>query len=379
MLIIESQIAKQNSPELLRVLSESDLMTMETGTDEAAAAIFRSYGMPDMLIPTDHGGAGRSILDALPLLRLVGARYPSLSIMMTMHHHTVAAILHAGHGLQCRDKLLSNIVNNHSLVASAFAEARRGANILHSTVTCERRDKQYIIAGNKKPCTMALTSDIVVVGVTAKEANNPEFRGVAIIDRPATGLSAETFWPAEILQAAGSHKIVFDNVSIPMENVLINDGHSPHSKSAAQQVMYAELTALSIFQLMISASYLGMASRLAELCVRKQAGTVSERAGILSCLDSAAFALYNLGSELGEGEFSEFTLARCLIARRATCMHIEKAVTAAVKTLGGMTYLSSEETRYLTLATKCIEFHPPARELAETVIDGVYKELMNEV
>ena len=138
MLIDELEIASRVMPGLVKALSARDMMDLEASGGEVLARLFREQGEPAFLVPREMGGAGGSLLEMAQVLRVVGARCPSLSIMMTMHHHTVATFSRRGLSLPGGEAFLTRIAGARALVASAFAEGRPGADVLDSTVRCTR-------------------------------------------------------------------------------------------------------------------------------------------------------------------------------------------------------------------------------------------------
>src|SRR5262245_57154354 len=113
-------------------------MSLEKSGPEALAELFRTSGDPGFLVPTANGGTGASLLTLTKIIRLVAARCPSLSIMMTMHHSTVAPLARGLVPIPCVPEILTTVAAGHALVASAFAESRERADILDSTVECTK-------------------------------------------------------------------------------------------------------------------------------------------------------------------------------------------------------------------------------------------------
>ena len=377
MLIDETELASRAVPELLRELSASRVMDLEDSGGAALASLFRNHGKPAFLIPRELGGAGGSLVEMAQILRLVGARCPSLSIMMTMHHHSVAAFSRGEIAMPGRARLLQRVAGEGALVSSAFAEGRPGADILDSTVQCTRLDAEqgFRIVGSKKPCSMTHHADFAVVGVAVDLGDGETGRGIALVDRALAGIRTESFWRGELLAATDSHCVVFDGVIVPGDCVLAPREGGGRGIRERLAVAHAEIALSCLFQLMVSASYLGMASRLIEIALQRQAGTPGQRVEVLSRVEAAAMSVYHLAGMLAQGDFSGHLLARSILVAHNAGAQVEQAVAESARMLGGGGYLANREAQYLVLASRCFHFHPPSAAVREEIVDGCYTEL----
>jgi isobutylamine N-monooxygenase len=98
--------------------------------------LFRTHGGPALVVPTAFGGHGAGPLDAVRVMRALGAASPSLGAAVTMHHFTVGtlfALADTADRLTSRQvELLSRIAPEGLLAASGWAEGRTNQNILSS-------------------------------------------------------------------------------------------------------------------------------------------------------------------------------------------------------------------------------------------------------
>src|SRR4051812_44776024 len=119
MLIDELDVAARVAPGLVDALSSKAMMDLETAGPDVVAAAFREHGAPGFLIPCELGGRGGTLLDMAHVIRVVGARWPSLAIVMTMHHHLVAAFARGSVRLRACGAFVRRIAEERALVASA--------------------------------------------------------------------------------------------------------------------------------------------------------------------------------------------------------------------------------------------------------------------
>jgi alkylation response protein AidB-like acyl-CoA dehydrogenase len=118
------------------------------------------------------------------------------------------------------------------------------------------------------------------------------------------------------------------------------------------------------FELLVSASYLGAATNLAERVITRGRGSDQDRAGLAIELEAAAAALEQVASTAATADDNDALLARALYARFATERAIEHVAMSAAATLGGMSFIESPEIAYLLGVTRALAFHPPSRAAA---------------
>lgn len=323
-----------------------------------AIRVFRQCGGSGLVIPIEYGGAGATPLEAVRVQFAVGSRAPSLAIATTMHHFSVATIVEMvamkiGSGFEWM--LLEAIAKQKLLVASGFAEGRSGASIMSSFLHVERAKDGFVVSGSKKPCSLAHSMDLLTASmIVTGRGGEPEL-AVAIIPSTTPGIERRPFWTNAILAGAESDEVYLDNVAV--QEKLVSYLGSPGQLDALQSRGFLW------FELLISASYLGMAAGLAERVIAAGKGGPSERAqlgieiiGALSALEGIARAMAGESAEESRHE-----LARALFVRYTVQRAIENATALATELLGGMTFIRSSEPSYMSAAAHCLVFHPPGR------------------
>jgi len=118
------------------------------------------------------------------------------------------------------------------------------------------------------------------------------------------------------------------------------------------------------FELLVAASYLGVASALVETCLQRGRGTSTQRTDLATRTEGAALAIEAVAAALDAGERSNDVLARSLVARFTTGSIVSAVVADAVELLGGMAFITSGDVALLAAASHAIGFHPPSRAAA---------------
>lgn len=319
-------------------------------------ALYRELGGPALLIPKELGGGGASPLQALRIQRAIGSRSPSLAIAVTMHNFSVATLVEYSLYGDYTKEFMQNVSANQLLVASGFGEGHPNTSILVPSMKAEKVDSGYLVNGSKKPCSLTYSMHLLTasVGVADETARGGYKRGVAIIPADAEGMDRRPFWGNEVLAGAESDELLLENVFVPDELLFF-----PETQETIDVV---ETGGFLWFELLICASYIGMASALVERVLQNKRGNAIEQSSLGIELEGAMSGLEAVAHSMVTGIRNDDMLARCLFARFAAQQAIERASARSVELLGGMSFVKSPEVSYLYTASRALAFHPPSRE-----------------
>ena len=319
---------------------------------------FRELGGPALLVPAEYEGKGACLLDAVRIQRAVGSRSPSLAVATTMHHFSVASLVElttAGHGFEWA--MLTAIAENSWLLSSGFAEGKPGQHILTPTMRGVPADGGITVSGVKKPCSLTWSMNLMSASVAVADPGTGTDRlAVVLIPAGSPGIQRAPFWQTTALAAAESDQVTLTEVFVPEALIFYpQDGESMDPIQAR---------GFAWFELLISASYLGAATNLAERVIARGRGSDEDRASLAIELETMAAALEQVAAFAATADDNEALLARALYARFATERAIERVVMPAAAVLGGMSFIESPEIAYLLGATRALAFHPPSRAAA---------------
>jgi alkylation response protein AidB-like acyl-CoA dehydrogenase len=356
----ERETLERYLPGLDEYLSEIPLLELER-PGNGALAKFRELGGPALLVPAEYEGKGACLLDAVRIQRAVGSRSPSLAVATTMHHFSVASLVEltaAGNGFEWA--MLMAIAENSWLLSSGFAEGKPGQHILTPTMRGRLADGGITVSGVKKPCSLTWSMNLMSASVAVADPD-PNSTGtdrlaVVLIPADSAGIERTPFWQTTALAGAESDQVTLTEVFVPEALIFYpQDGESMDPIQARGFVW---------FELLVSASYLGAATNLAERVIARGRGTDEDRAGLAIELETMAAALEQLAAYAATADDNDALLARALYARFATERAIERVVMSAAAAAGGMSFIESPEIAYLLGATRALAFHPPSRAAA---------------
>jgi alkylation response protein AidB-like acyl-CoA dehydrogenase len=346
-----------------RSLTEISLLDLERPGNPGIRA-FRESGGAGLLIPTDYSGRGITPVEAVRVQRALATRSPSLAVATTMHQFSVVTLVEAfrsrgGPGML----LLEAIAKRGLLIASGFAEGRSGCGILAATMRAKRTPDGLVVNGSKKPCSLSGSMDLLTASVIVEgEAGKPDEFAILLIPAQSPGIERQPYWKSWILAGAESDEVVLTDVMVPID--LASFAGPERDRDTI------EIAAFIWFELLITASYLGMASGLAERVLTGNRANHSDRVRLAIELESAMAAIEGIAQLVAGGSIDQHVLARMLLVRYAVEGAIGRASNLAVELLGGIAFIRSPEIAYLLSASQALGFHPPSRtSMSQPIID----------
>ncbi|MDX3225012.1 acyl-CoA dehydrogenase family protein [Streptomyces sp. ME19-01-6] len=351
----ERRTLERYIPNLDKALSELPLQVLES-RESPAIGLFRDSAGPGLLVPTEFGGSAANAVDAVRVQRAIGARSPSLAVATTMHHFSMASIVSLGEDSTGFEwLLLEAVARDHRLVSSAFAEGRPGQPILSPSMQAKPVKDGYLVSGRKKPCSLARSMDLITAGIAVEGPDDTPVMAVALIPTESPGVSVKPFWNSWALAGAESEEVVIDEVFVHRDLVIettVGFGH---------QLDKLTLFSFLWFELLITASYLGAVSALAERVFASERTPKSEKVRLLCEVEGAALQLEGMARAQEATEHDTEAFARCLIARFAIQDALTRAASSCVELLGGVAFVSSPDVACLLASAHALALHPPNR------------------
>lgn len=319
-----------------------------------ALTIYREVRGPALLIPTEHGGLGATPLQAAQIHRALASRSPSLAAAITMHNFSVGTLVEYSFYGDYSSDFLKTISADQLLIASAFAEGRSGTSALVPTMRAEQVDGGYRVSGSKKPCSLSGSMHLLTASVAVSNGKQDGFRrAVAIIPADAEGIERKPFWNNWVLGGAESDELILRDVFVPDQFLFF-----PELQVDLDAV---ESASFLWFEILISASYLGIASAIAERVLRGGRGDPAGQAQLAIELEGGMTAVEGMAYLMMHGERTDATLAQCLLVRFAVQQAVMRAAALGAELLGGMAFVESSDISYLLAATRALAFHPPSQ------------------
>jgi isobutylamine N-monooxygenase len=359
-------VCERYHPGMCAALAEISLAEREA-PGGPVLGIFRKFGGPRLMVPTEFGGAGASALNAARIVRAMSSYSPSLGAATTMHHYTVATLFSlaktAGRLTPAQLDLLAKIAPANYIVASGWAEGKPGANIVIPAVTARVADGGFLINGGKKPCSLARSMDLLTASAAVPVDGTPTL-ALLLIPASSPGITVHKFWLSNVLAGAESDEVRLTDVFVPADMVIHTEPDDPDRLDDLQT------TGFAWFEMLATSVYVGAASALVEQALAGGRGSVTDRVQAAIELESAVALVEGVARAIDDGLTGDGAISAVLVARYSAQRALRAAADMASELLGGIAFMRSPDIGYLVAAVRPLAYHPPSRtSMAQALID----------
>jgi alkylation response protein AidB-like acyl-CoA dehydrogenase len=179
-------------------------------------------GFCALYTPEDAGGLNLSRLDSSIIFEQLAMGCTATTAMMTIHNMATWMIASWGTDI-VKDTCCPSLVSGEKLASYCLTEPGSGSDAASLSTSAKRDGDHYVINGSKVFISGAGSTAVLVVLVRTGEAGPKGISALAIpadLDGIIYGKAEEKLgWNAQ-----PTRQITFDNVRVPVENLLGNEG-----------------------------------------------------------------------------------------------------------------------------------------------------------
>ncbi|MFI5623314.1 acyl-CoA dehydrogenase family protein [Nocardioides sp. NPDC051685] len=181
-------------------------------------------GLLALPLPEEYGGGGRPLIDALIVQEEFAKANPLAAWPIFEASAGPARVIHLFGTEEQKAKFLPPVAAGEKTIAISISEPDAGSAATDATTKARIEGDAVVINGAKRWCSGAGISEQYLVYVRFSEQPGGKGMGAVLVDKETPGL---TFGPQEELmghRGIGSADMFFDNVRVPVENVIIPEG-----------------------------------------------------------------------------------------------------------------------------------------------------------
>ncbi|MCW2749937.1 MAG: ydbM [Aeromicrobium sp.] len=350
---------RRHLPNLASKLEELGLIGAEDPT-AGVVDLWKEHDGPRLTAPTDLGGLGATCVETLEVQRGVGYLSPSLAAASTMHYLSVAGLADfATTTDEATVGLIKTLIENRTIFASGFSEGTISGSVFRPTMAANPTNGGYTLTGRKKPCSLAESMDCVMASVLLQDTGQ---RAITLIWRDSPGLSVAPLWTSSVLAGAQTHEVIFQDVFVPNELMMVSDIEDPDGRN--------EKSGYVLFGLIITAGYIGAATRLALKPANRPGFTESDFVELFSPIEGVWRAMLMIAERYDAGDRSDALFADLLWIRLGLRDQLQTSIARLVSRVGGVAFATDPEIAYLCSCISAYSFHPPTlRESGTFLLD----------
>ncbi|MBZ9863016.1 isovaleryl-CoA dehydrogenase [Mesorhizobium sp. CA12] len=334
-----------------------------------------ALGLLGITADPDFGGSGMGYLAHVVAMEEISRASASVGLSYGAHSNLCVNQINRWATPAQKEKYLPALCSGEAVGALAMSEPGAGSDVVSLRLRAEKRNDRYVLNGSKMWITNGPDAGTMVV--YAKTDLERHARGITafIVEKTMAGFSVAQKLDKLGMRGSNTGELVFEDVEVPFENVL-------HEEGRGVEVL---MSGLDYERAVLSGGPIGLMAACLDVAVpyvheRKQFGqpigtfqlVQGKLADMYSTMNAARAYVYAVAAACDRGETSRKDAAGCVLfaAEKATQMALD-----AIQLLGGNGYINDYPTGRLLRDAKLYEIGAGTSEIRRWLIG---REIMAE-
>ncbi|RWA63767.1 isovaleryl-CoA dehydrogenase [Mesorhizobium sp.] len=334
-----------------------------------------ALGLLGITADPDFGGTGMGYLAHVVAVEEISRASASVGLSYGAHSNLCVNQINRWATPDQKEKYLPALCSGEKVGALAMSESGAGSDVVSLRLRAEKRNDRYVLNGSKMWITNGPDAETLVV--YAKTDPDRHSRGITafIIEKDFAGFSVAQKLDKLGMRGSNTGELVFENVEVPFENVL-------HEEGRGVEVL---MSGLDYERAVLAGGPIGLMAACLDVAVpyvheRKQFGqpigtfqlVQGKLADMYATMNAARAYVYAVAAACDRGETTRKDAAGCVLfaAEKATQMALD-----AIQLLGGNGYINDYPTGRLLRDAKLYEIGAGTSEIRRWLIG---REIMAE-
>ncbi len=332
-------------------------------------------GLLGITVPEAYGGADMGYLAHTVAVEEIARASASVSLSYGAHSNLCVNQIKLNGNDDQRQRYLPKLVSGAHVGALAMSEAGSGSDVVSMALRAEKHGDHFRLNGTKYWITNGPDADTLVV--YAKTDPGAGSRGITafIVEKTMKGFSTSPHFDKLGMRGSNTAELVFDNVEVPVENVLGQEGKG----------VRVLMSGLDYERVVLSGIGTGiMAACLDEIMPylksRKQFGQSigsfqlmqGKIADMYTALNTARAYMYEVARACDAGRVTRQDAAACVLYASEQAMVVAHQ---AVQAMGGTGFMNETPVSRMFRDAKLMEIGAGTSEIRRMLIG---RELMEQ-
>ena len=178
-------------------------------------------GVLGMAVPQEYGGSGLGILDTVLVLEEIG-KVCYVTAMATLGELGVQTRVIAGYAPESiKRRILPRVAAGEAFLAICMTEPNAGTDVPNYATNTEVRGDRVIVNGVKTLISRADLAEMLVVFTRVNKVPGAKGIGCVLVPGGAKGMTVKSSF--HTMGGEYLSEVVFDNVELPLENLVVRD------------------------------------------------------------------------------------------------------------------------------------------------------------
>ncbi|MEC7963069.1 MAG: acyl-CoA dehydrogenase family protein, partial [Pseudomonadota bacterium] len=273
-----------------------------------------------------------------------------------------------------RAKYLPRLTSGEHVGALAMSEPSAGSDVVSMKLKAEKRNGYYVLNGNKYWITNGPDADTLVVYAKTDPEGGSKGITAFIVEKEMTGFSTSPHFDKLGMRGSNTAELIFDNVEVPFENVLGEEGKGVRVLMSGLDYERVVLAGIGT-GIMAGA----MDEVMPYMVERKQFGQSigdfqlmqGKIADMYTKMNSARAYVYEVAKACDRGEVTRQDAAACCLYASEEAMNVAHQ---AVQAFGGAGFLADAPVARIFRDAKLMEIGASTSEIRRMLVG---RELMS--
>ncbi|MDG4888346.1 isovaleryl-CoA dehydrogenase [Mesorhizobium sp. WSM4887] len=334
-----------------------------------------ALGLLGITADAEFGGSGMGYLAHVVAMEEISRASASVGLSYGAHSNLCVNQINRWATPAQKEKYLPALCSGEKVGALAMSESGSGSDVVSLRLRAEKRNDRYVLNGSKMWITNGPDAETLVVYAKTDPERNSRGITAFIIEKTFAGFSVAQKLDKLGMRGSNTGELVFENVEVPFENVL-------HEEGRGVEVL---MSGLDYERAVLSGGPIGLMAACLDVAVpyvheRKQFGqpigsfqlVQGKLADMYSTMNAARAYVYAVAGACDRGETTRKDAAGCVLfaAEKATQMALD-----AIQLLGGNGYINDYPTGRLLRDAKLYEIGAGTSEIRRWLIG---REIMAE-
>ncbi|TIS59801.1 MAG: isovaleryl-CoA dehydrogenase [Mesorhizobium sp.] len=347
-------------------------------SNEFPAHLWRELGALGLLGITadpEFGGTGMGYLAHVIAVEEISRASASVGLSYGAHSNLCVNQINRWATPAQKEKYLPALCTGEKVGALAMSESGAGSDVVSLRLRAEKRNDRYVLNGTKMWITNGPDAETLVVYAKTDPERNSRGITAFIVEKAFAGFSVAQKLDKLGMRGSNTGELVFDNVEVPFDNVL-------HEEGRGVEVL---MSGLDYERAVLAGGPIGLMAACLDVAIpyvheRKQFGqpigefqlVQGKLADMYATMNAARAYVYTVAAACDRGETTRKDAAGCVLfaAEKATQMALD-----AIQLLGGNGYINEYPTGRLLRDAKLYEIGAGTSEIRRWLIG---REIMAE-
>jgi isovaleryl-CoA dehydrogenase len=332
-------------------------------------------GLLGITADPDHGGSGMGYLAQVVAIEEISRASASVGLSYGAHSNLCVNQINRWGTPEQKARYLPPLCAGDHVGALAMSESGSGSDVVSMRLRAEKRNDHFLLNGTKMWITNGPDADTLVVYAKTDPERNSRGITAFIVEKHMRGFSVAQKLDKLGMRGSNTGELVFDNVEVPFENVL-------HEEGRGVEVL---MSGLDYERVTLAAGPVGIMAACMDTVVpyvheRKQFGqpigefqlVQGKLADMYATMNACRAYVYAVAAACDRGETTRKDSAGCVLyaAEKATRMALD-----AIQLLGGNGYINDYPTGRFLRDAKLYEIGAGTSEIRRWLIG---REIMAE-